>query len=148
MCTLSVPAACPTTDSVGQSAAGPMRRSTKTTVLPFSVELAMAALNSDLFESRRPVGRTAGVVVGEHTAGELVEPVSLGLGAQLGEESAAETMTAGGRVDIHGVFADALVDAAIGVGTGPRPPDDPAGELCDDEGPAIVKPAGDVGRRA
>ena len=45
-------------------------------VLPLPVELAVA-LNADLFEPGGAVRGPAGLVVGEHAAGELVEPAAL-----------------------------------------------------------------------
>ncbi len=51
-------------------------------VLPATVEAAMAALDAHLVEPRGEVGGAARRVVGEHAAGELVEPGALGLVAQ------------------------------------------------------------------
>ena len=45
-------------------------------VLPLPVELAVAALDADFFESGGAVRGSARFVVGEHPAGELVQPVS------------------------------------------------------------------------
>ena len=49
------------------------------TVLPFAVELAVAALDADLFEPGGGVRGPAGLVVGEHSGGEFVEPAAFRL---------------------------------------------------------------------
>lgn len=73
----------------------------------------MAALDADFVKAGGLVGGTAGVVVGEDTAGELVEAVAFRLGAEGPEQLAAESLSAGVGVRIDGVFADALVDAPV-----------------------------------
>ena len=82
-------------------------------VFPLPVELAVAALDPDFFKPGGAVRGAAGLVVGEHAAGQFVEPVSFRFGAELDQERAAESAAAGGRVDVDGVLADALVDAAV-----------------------------------
>ena len=73
----------------------------------------MAALDPDLLKPGGSVGGAAGEVVGEHAAGELVEAVAFGFGAQLDEEMSAEALAAGVGVDVDGVLADAVIDAAV-----------------------------------
>ena len=63
----------------------------------------------------KPAARCAArlAVVGEHATGELVEAAALGFRAQFDEQLAAEALAAAVRVDVDGVFADALVDASV-----------------------------------
>ena len=117
-------------------------------VLPLAVETPVALLHADLPEPGGEVCGAAGAVVGEDAAGQLVEAASLGLLAQRAEEPAAEALAPAVRVDVHGVLAHALIHAAVRVEPGAGPSQDPALALDDQEGPAVVQPAGNVRGRA
>ena len=104
----------------------------------------MAALDADLFEAGGVVGGAAGEVVSEHAAGEFVEPVAFGLGAEFEEQASAEAEPACLGVDVDRVLADAFIDATVGVRAGSGPPHDPAGMFGDDERPVVDEPGCEV----
>jgi hypothetical protein len=87
-----------------------------------AVESSVAALDADLFEAGGVVGGPAGEVVREHAAGEFVEPVAFGFGAEFDEQASAEAEPACVGVDVDRVLADAFIDATVGVRAGSGPP--------------------------
>ena len=72
----------------------------------------------------------------------------LRFGAQLGQERPSEPAPACFRVHVHGVLADALVDAAVGVGAGAGPADHLIVVDGDDERLTVLEPSADVLGRA
>jgi hypothetical protein len=82
-------------------------------VFPLAVEASVTALDADFFKAGGPVRSAAGMVVSEDTAGELVEALAFGLGAEAIKQLPAEALSAGGGVHVDGVFADPLVHAAV-----------------------------------
>jgi hypothetical protein len=105
----------------------------------------MAALDADLGEAGCAVGGAAGRVGGEDAARELVEAALLRLGGQRVEQPSAQTLPSGLAADVDAVLADAVIDAAIGVGAHAGKADDaPAGDLGDEEGQPGLKPGADL----
>jgi hypothetical protein len=78
---------------------------------PLAVDERM--LDADLFEAGGAVRGAAGVVISEDAAREFVEAAPLGLCAELGEQLVPEALAPAVGVDVDGVLADVLVEAAV-----------------------------------
>jgi hypothetical protein len=88
------------------------------------VVLADALADPDQTEPGGPVQGHAGSVLREDAGLDGPDPGRLGRGDQGVQETAADTLAAGGGVDVDGMLDDTGVDAAAGDGRGGHPPGD------------------------
>jgi hypothetical protein len=104
----------------------------------------VAALDADALEAGALVRAQAGLVVGEDAACELVVTGSFGRPAERFEQLGPDAAATRGAVHVNGVLANALVDAAVGVGTHAREPDHLAVALGHEERPRAGQPRREV----